>query len=144
MQDPTEQRYLQTCRVVSEARFFVLRGEDFAEVVRRWFPMAIHLLEGLFQGLNRSQQIIIRRAEDRQHDLTHDALQSPFGFGQPSLERFVMKSNIWSERMKLHACRFNRSTIVFARCKYRRVTARFEAESDGEVRVQVAQRAVCG
>jgi signal transduction histidine kinase len=62
-QAESEQHYLQTCRVVSDARLFVLRGEDFAESVRTWFPMAIHLLEGLFQGLNRSQSIIAQRQQ---------------------------------------------------------------------------------
>jgi signal transduction histidine kinase len=57
------QGYLQSCRVVSDARFFVLRGTDFATAVRTWFPMAIHLLEGLFQGLNRSQQVVNQRQQ---------------------------------------------------------------------------------
>src|SRR5262249_53120476 len=94
--------------------------------------------------LHRRQQIVIGRLEDRQHNLTNDALQSPFGFYQSSLERFVMKSNIRSERMKLHACRFDCSPIIFARRNYRLVTACFEAKSESEVRVQVAQRAVGG
>jgi len=46
--------------------------------------------------------------------------------------------------MKLNACRFNLSTMIFARRNDRLVTARFEAESDGKVRVKVAKRAVCG
>ena len=58
-----EPGYLQSCRVVSDARFFVLTGEDFGTAVRTWFPMAIHLLEGLFQGLNRSQQIVNQRQQ---------------------------------------------------------------------------------
>ena len=58
-----DQRYLQSCRVVSDARFFVLQSEDFDVAVRTWFPMAIHLLEGLFQGLNRSQQIVAQRQQ---------------------------------------------------------------------------------
>jgi hypothetical protein len=60
------------------------------------------------------------------------------------MERFVPKSNVWSEGMKLHAYRFNRATMIFARRHDRRVTARFAAESDGKIRVKVAQRAVCG
>jgi signal transduction histidine kinase len=55
--------YLQSCRAVSDARFFVLTGDDFSTAVRTWFPMAIHLLEGLFQGLNRSQQIVNQRQQ---------------------------------------------------------------------------------
>jgi signal transduction histidine kinase len=63
LQDRPSQGYLQGCRVVSDARFFVLTGDDFAEAVKTWFPMAIHLLEGLFQGLNRSQQIVAQRQQ---------------------------------------------------------------------------------
>jgi len=58
-----EQKYIQSCRVVSDARFFALRGEDFDYAVRTWFPMAIHLLEGLFLGLSRSQQIVNQRQQ---------------------------------------------------------------------------------
>jgi len=58
-----EPGYLQSCRVVSDARFFVLTGDDFSTAVRTWFPMAIHLLEGLFQGLNRSQQLVNQRQQ---------------------------------------------------------------------------------
>ncbi|MFL6296246.1 MAG: cyclic nucleotide-binding domain-containing protein, partial [Actinomycetes bacterium] len=45
--DPAGQTYVASIRVVSDARFFVLRAEDFAWMARTWFPMAIHLLEGL-------------------------------------------------------------------------------------------------
>ena len=56
------------------------------------------------------------------------------GFGQLSVTLFVRKSIIRSEGMKLPTCRFNRATMIFARRKYRLVTARFEAESKGEVK----------
>ena len=37
-------------RVTEPSRFFVLDAADFAAVMRDWFPMAVHLLEGLFFG----------------------------------------------------------------------------------------------
>ncbi len=61
--DREQQTYTATLKVVSEARMFVLRGEDFAWVVRTWFPMAIHLLEGLFLGMRNSQQIVGQRQQ---------------------------------------------------------------------------------
>jgi signal transduction histidine kinase len=61
--DPAEQTYTATIRVISDARFFVLRAEDFAWMMRTWFPMAIHLLEGLFLGMRTSQHIIGQRQQ---------------------------------------------------------------------------------
>jgi signal transduction histidine kinase len=61
--DQDVQRYTATVRTVTEARLFVLRGNDFADAVRRWFPMAIHLLEGLFLGMRNSQQIVGQRQQ---------------------------------------------------------------------------------
>jgi signal transduction histidine kinase len=57
------QTYTATIRVVSDARFFVLRATDFAWMVRTWFPMAIHLLEGLFLGMRTSAHIVGQRQQ---------------------------------------------------------------------------------
>ena len=35
-------------RVTEPSRFFVLDAEAFAELMHEWFPMAVHLLEGMF------------------------------------------------------------------------------------------------
>jgi signal transduction histidine kinase len=59
--DPAGQTYVASIRVVSDARFFVLRAEDFAWMARTWFPMAIHLLEGLFLGMRTSAHIVQQR-----------------------------------------------------------------------------------
>ena len=61
--DPARQTYTATIRVVSDARFFVLRAEDFAWMARTWFPMAIHLLEGLFLGMRTSAHIVQQRQQ---------------------------------------------------------------------------------
>jgi len=63
VEEDVDQRYQATVRAVTDVRFFVLRGEDFALAVRTWFPMAVHLLEGLFQGLSRGQRIIDQRQQ---------------------------------------------------------------------------------
>ncbi|SCF21242.1 ATP-binding protein [Micromonospora mirobrigensis] len=55
------QIYRNSMRAVTDADLFVLPAEDFAHAVRTWFPMAMHLLEGLFVGMRDSQTIIGER-----------------------------------------------------------------------------------
>ena len=53
--------YTMTVRAITPARFFVLPGEAFGHMIREWFPMAIHLLEGLLFGMRNSQAAINQR-----------------------------------------------------------------------------------
>ncbi|MFI9646396.1 ATP-binding protein [Streptomyces sp. NPDC052040] len=53
--------YNGSMRVTEPSRFFVLPAETFASVMRDWFPMAVHLLEGLFFGSQNTQQVINQR-----------------------------------------------------------------------------------
>src|SRR5258708_17220964 len=48
-------------RVTEPSRFFVLDAAKFAELMTTWFPMAVHLLEGLFFGTRNTQQAIGQR-----------------------------------------------------------------------------------
>lgn len=41
--------------------FFVLDADKFGNAMREWFPMAVHLLEGVFFGKKNTQQIIDQR-----------------------------------------------------------------------------------
>ncbi|MEH0843506.1 ATP-binding protein [Micromonospora sp. CPCC 205711] len=59
--EQVEQVYRNTLRAIDEADFFVLPAETFADAVRSWFPMAMHLLEGLFFGMRDSQTIVGER-----------------------------------------------------------------------------------
>src|SRR6476661_8313358 len=59
--DRLEQRYPTTVRAVTDCRFLALPAEPFAEVFRRWYPMAVHLLEGLFIGQRNSAELIGQR-----------------------------------------------------------------------------------
>ncbi|MFI7608335.1 ATP-binding protein [Micromonospora sp. NPDC049366] len=61
LDDQSEKLYRNTLRAVVDSEFFVLPAETFAEAVRSWFPMAMHLLEGLFIGMRDSQTIIGER-----------------------------------------------------------------------------------
>ncbi|MEU4680042.1 ATP-binding protein [Micromonospora sp. NPDC023737] len=59
--EETEQVYRNTMRAITDAEFFVLPAENFARAVRTWFPMAMHLLEGLFIGMRNSQTLVGER-----------------------------------------------------------------------------------
>ncbi|WP_189150822.1 ATP-binding protein [Streptomyces lacrimifluminis] len=55
------QKYKSSMRVTEPTRFFVLPGDMFAAVMQEWFPMAVHLLEGLFFGSQTTQRAIGQR-----------------------------------------------------------------------------------
>ncbi|WP_329406574.1 ATP-binding protein [Streptomyces sp. NBC_00704] len=59
--DRVPQVYNNSMRVTEPTRFFVLPAESFSAVMREWFPMAAHLLEGLFFGSKNSQRAIGQR-----------------------------------------------------------------------------------
>ncbi|MFF8731058.1 ATP-binding protein [Streptomyces sp. NPDC015171] len=59
--DRVRQGYNNSMRVTEPTRFFVLPADVFAEVMREWFPMAVHLLEGLFFGSKNTQAMIGQR-----------------------------------------------------------------------------------
>ena len=59
--DRVPQVYNNSVRVTEPSRFFVLDASVFAELMHEWFPMAVHLLEGLFFGNKNTQQAIGQR-----------------------------------------------------------------------------------
>jgi signal transduction histidine kinase len=56
-----ERKYMASMRALDDADFFVLTAEDFGWMMREWFPMAIHLLEGLTLGMRSTQAAISER-----------------------------------------------------------------------------------
>src|SRR2546430_16702490 len=56
-----QRRYLATMRAFSDCRLCLLTAADFGSMIRDWFPMAIHLLEGLLFGMRNSQALIGER-----------------------------------------------------------------------------------
>jgi signal transduction histidine kinase len=48
--DRVPQTYNSSMRVTEPSRFFVLDAGVFAQLMHEWFPMAVHLLEGVFYG----------------------------------------------------------------------------------------------
>ena len=59
--DRVPQVYNNSMRVTERSRFFVLEGAKFAQLMTDWFPMAVHLLEGLFFGIKNTQEAIGQR-----------------------------------------------------------------------------------
>src|ERR1700745_239193 len=60
--DAVPQVYNNSVRVTEPSRFFVLDASVFAQLMQDWFPMAVHLLEGLFFG-NRNARAAIGQRE---------------------------------------------------------------------------------
>ncbi|GHJ12823.1 ATP-binding protein [Micromonospora sp. AKA38] len=59
--DPAEQRYRNSLRAVTDCAVFALPAAIIADAMRGWFPMATHLLEGLFIGMRNTQTIVGER-----------------------------------------------------------------------------------
>jgi signal transduction histidine kinase len=55
------QTYTASMRVTASSRFFVLPADEFAVIMQQWFPMALHLLEGLFLGMQRTNSEVSQR-----------------------------------------------------------------------------------
>jgi signal transduction histidine kinase len=59
--DRVPQIYQNSMRVTAPSRFFVLDAECFAQIMAEWFPMAVHLLEGLFIGGQKTREAVGQR-----------------------------------------------------------------------------------
>jgi signal transduction histidine kinase len=59
--DRVPQVYNNSMRAIERSRFFVLEAPKFAQLMADWFPMAKHLLEGLFFGTRSVQEAIGQR-----------------------------------------------------------------------------------
>jgi signal transduction histidine kinase len=59
--DRVPQVYNNSMRAVEPSRFFVLHADKFAQLMTDWFPMAVHLLEGLLFGTRNTQEVVGQR-----------------------------------------------------------------------------------
>ena len=59
--DRVPQVYPNTMRVTEQSRFFVLGADCFAQIMNEWFPLPVHLLEGLFFGGRKMQEAVSQR-----------------------------------------------------------------------------------
>jgi signal transduction histidine kinase len=55
------QSWASTLRTVRDSRLFKLSADDFDYLLNTWFPMAVHLLDGMFLGLTNADAIIGQR-----------------------------------------------------------------------------------
>jgi signal transduction histidine kinase len=55
------QSWASSLRTVQDSRLFRLPAADFAYLLKTWFAMAVHLLDGLFLGLTSAEAIIGQR-----------------------------------------------------------------------------------
>jgi signal transduction histidine kinase len=59
--DRVPQIYPNSLRVTEPSRFYVLGAECFEQIMNEWFPLPVHLLEGLFFGGKRTQDVVGQR-----------------------------------------------------------------------------------
>jgi signal transduction histidine kinase len=59
--DGIPRRYMASMRALDDSEFFVMSAADFGWMMREWFPMAIHLLEGLILGMRDRQAAVSTR-----------------------------------------------------------------------------------
>ncbi|WP_112243856.1 ATP-binding protein [Kribbella monticola] len=53
--------YGATMRVLEPSTFFVITAETMATMMNRWFPMAVHLIDGFVQGMRRTNETMGER-----------------------------------------------------------------------------------
>ena len=56
-----QKTYGASVDAVTDLQVFQVPAAEFGEVLRQWFPMAMHLLEGLFLGMQSSQRLVNER-----------------------------------------------------------------------------------
>jgi signal transduction histidine kinase len=56
-----DQVYVNGMHAVTDVEVYQLPADTFAAAMREWFPMAVHLLEGLFVGMRNQQALIGER-----------------------------------------------------------------------------------
>ncbi|MEV6770461.1 ATP-binding protein [Nocardia sp. NPDC051030] len=61
MGDKVDQNYTGSFYVTRPSKFFVLDAGTFAKMIQEWFPMALHLLEGVFFGNRNANEILGQR-----------------------------------------------------------------------------------
>jgi signal transduction histidine kinase len=59
--DRVSSTYGATVEAVTDMRIFQLPADQWGAKVREWFPMAIHLLDGIFLGMQNSQRLVNER-----------------------------------------------------------------------------------
>ncbi|HEY2206480.1 MAG TPA: ATP-binding protein [Pseudonocardia sp.] len=61
LDEALENGYSMTARAITDVRLLALPAGKLAAAFRRWFPMAVHLLQGMLLGTRRGQEITGQR-----------------------------------------------------------------------------------
>jgi signal transduction histidine kinase len=98
-----DQQYTVTVRAITDLRLFVLKADDLAHAIQRWFPMAIHLLEGLslgYQTMQREvgQRVYLQSLSDLSDRLRHE-LNNPAAAAVRATDE--LKRRVAGQRQKL-------------------------------------------
>jgi signal transduction histidine kinase len=59
--DQVDQNYSASVRALTDCTVLALLSRAFNEVFRRWYPMAVHLLQGMFVGLSNTNALVGQR-----------------------------------------------------------------------------------
>jgi signal transduction histidine kinase len=59
--DQVDQTYTATVQATSDSTFLALRAREFVTAFRDWYPMAVHLLQGLSIGLRNADAVVGQR-----------------------------------------------------------------------------------
>jgi signal transduction histidine kinase len=58
---PAEPAYQTSLTALEPSRFLWIAADDFATLMRDWFPMAVHLLDGLYVGIRTTEATVRQR-----------------------------------------------------------------------------------
>jgi signal transduction histidine kinase len=61
LDDDTALTYAASVRAISDCTVIALPAKEFAHAFAEWFPMAVHLLEGMLMGLRRNNSQVAER-----------------------------------------------------------------------------------
>ena len=61
LQNASEEPYATSVLAVTDSDFWVIGAVEFGDKIREWFPMAMHMLEGMTVGFRASQAIVGQR-----------------------------------------------------------------------------------
>jgi signal transduction histidine kinase len=56
-----DEAYVSSLRAVTRCRLFKLQATDFSYALKTWFPMAVHLLDGVFLGMTSAEAVVGQR-----------------------------------------------------------------------------------
>jgi signal transduction histidine kinase len=59
--DQVDQTYSASVRALSRCTVLALPSRELNEIFRRWYPMAVHLLQGMFVGISNTNALVGQR-----------------------------------------------------------------------------------